>query len=111
VEDRDSWNQRQDKRDRVEVSIVDNVYNLGYSQYSPNTKINVLAAGLFGALIGILVIFFLEWLEMDVIRTGEDVERAIGVAVLGTIPPTSGDTPTPSGEKGRQLIPGLRGTH
>jgi capsular polysaccharide biosynthesis protein len=111
VEDRDAWNQRQDKRDRVEVSIVDNVYNLGYSQYSPKTKINVLAAGLFGALIGVLVIFFLEWLEMDVIRTGEDIERVIGVTVLGAIPPSAGDGPAPAGEKGRQLIPGLRGTH
>ncbi len=111
VEDRDAWNQRQDMRDRVEVSIVDNVYNLGYSQYSPKTRINVLAAGLFGALIGVLVIFFLEWLEMDVIRTGEDIERAIGVTVLGAIPPSAGDSPTPAGEKGRQLIPGLRGTH
>jgi capsular polysaccharide biosynthesis protein len=89
VEDRDAWNQQQDKRDRVEVSIVDNVYNLGYQQYSPKTSINVLAAGLFGALVGVLVIFFLEWLQTDVIRSAEDIERAIDVTVLGAIPPTT----------------------
>jgi capsular polysaccharide biosynthesis protein len=111
TEDREQWNQQQDKRDRIDVTMLDSVYNLGYTQYSPKTRINVLAAGLFGALIGVLVVFFLEWLEMDVIRTGEDIERAIGVVVLGAIPSAAGDTPTHSGEKRRQLIPGLGGTH
>ena len=104
VQNRDAWNQRQDKRDRVDVSIVDNVYNLGYQQYSPKTQINVLAGALFGALVGLLVIFFLEWLEMDIIRTSADIERAINVTVLGAIPPTSGDAPSQSDEKRRQLV-------
>jgi capsular polysaccharide biosynthesis protein len=91
VEDRDTWNQQQDKRDRIEVSILDNVWNLGYQQYSPNTKINTAAGGLFGLLVGLLVVFLLEWLEQDVIRSAADVERAIGVAVLGSIPPSLSD--------------------
>jgi len=111
IEDRDQWNQRQDKRDRIEVTMLDSVYNLGYQQHSPQTRINTLAGGLFGVLIGILVIFFLEWLEMDMIRSAEDVERAIEVTVLGTIPPVSDDRPLPNDEKRRQLIPGLRGTN
>jgi capsular polysaccharide biosynthesis protein len=109
--DRDQWNQRQDKRDRIEVTMLDSVYNLGYEQYSPKTQINTLAGALFGALVGVLVIFFLEWLEMDVIRTSEDVERAIDVAVLGAIPPLSGDAPSPATQKRRQLAPGWRGTN
>ena len=110
--DREQWNQQQDKRDRIEVKMLDSVYNLGYEQYSPKTRINTLAGGLFGVLVGLLVIFFLEWLEMDVIRTSEDVERAIDGVVLGTIPPVSGDKPVPTGEKKRrQLIPGWRGTN
>jgi len=111
AEDRDQWNQRQDKRDRIEVRMLDSVYNLGYQQYSPKTQINTLAGGLFGALVGVLIIFFLEWLEMDVIRSAKDVERAINVAVLGAIPPVSGDAPPLSGQKRRQLVPGLRGTN
>jgi len=111
IEDRDQWNQQQDKRDRIEVKMLDSVYNLGYQQYSPQTKINTLAGGLFGVLVGVMVVFFLEWLEMDTIRTASDVERAIGVAVLGAIPPVSGDTPLPAGEKRRQLVPGLHGTN
>jgi len=111
IEDRDRWNQQQDKRDRIEVRMLDSVYNLGYEQYSPQTKINTLAGGLFGLLVGAIVIFFLEWLELDTIRTPADVERAIGVAVLGAIPATSGDTSHPAGEKRRQLVPGLRGSN
>ena len=91
VEDRDAWNQNQDKRDQIDVTILDNVWNLGYRQYSPNTKINTAAAGLFGLLAGLLVIFFLEWLEQDVIRSAADVERTIGVTVLGSIPPGLAD--------------------
>ena len=111
AEDRDQWNQKQDKRDRIEVKMLDSVYNLGYEQYSPKTKINTLAGGLFGVLAGILVIFFLEWLEMDVIRSAQDVERAIDVTVLGAIPPVSGESHTPTGQKRRQFVPGLRGIH
>ncbi len=103
IEDRDRWNQQQDKRDRIEVRMLDSVYNLGYEQYSPQTKINTLAGGLFGALVGVVVIFFLEWLEMDTLRTASDVERAIDVTVLGAIPPVAGDIPLPTSEKRRQL--------
>jgi capsular polysaccharide biosynthesis protein len=111
VNDREEWNQRQRKEDRVEVAILDSVYFLGYQQYSPNTKINVLAAALFGALVGVLVIFFLEWLETGVIRTADDVERVAGVEVLGAIPPVSGGAVPPTQEKQRQLVPHLRETH
>lgn len=111
VEDRDQWNQLQDKRDRIEIRPLDNVYNLGFQQYSPKTRINVMAGALFGALIGVMVIFFLEWLEQDIIRSAPDVERAIGVAVLGTVPPLAGDASLPSDEKRRQLVPGLRGSN
>lgn len=108
VEDRDEWNQRQDQRDRVEVSILDNVYNLGFRQYKPNTRINTIAGGLFGALMGVVVILFLEWLEMDIVRAPEDVERLIGAAVLGAIPALAGDHAPRSAQSGRrQLIPGL----
>ncbi len=92
VEDRDAWNQRQDKRDRIEVSILDSVWNLGYQQYSPNTRVNTLAGGLVGLLVGLLVVFFLEWLEQDVIRTDEDIERAVQVTVLGVIPPVASES-------------------
>lgn len=87
TEERDTWNQKQDKRDRIDVTPLDSVYSLGYTQYSPNTKINTLAGGLFGLMVGVLVVFFLEWLAQDIIRNGEDVERILDVIVVGYIPP------------------------
>jgi capsular polysaccharide biosynthesis protein len=87
VEDRDGWNQQQDKRDQIDVSILDNVWNLGYRQYSPNTKINTAAGGVVGLLVGLIVVFLLEWLEQDVIRSANDLERTLEIVVLGNIPP------------------------
>lgn len=111
TENRDQWNQRQDKRDRIDVTMLDSVYDLGVEQYSPKTRINTLAGGIFGVLVGVLVIFFLEWLEMDTIRAVPELERAAGVTVLGLIPPISGEMPLPSDKKRRQLVPGLRGSN
>lgn len=108
IEDRDQWNQQQDKRDRIDVKMLDSVYNLGFEQYSPKTRVNTLAGGLFGVLVGLLVIFLLEWLEMDTIRKAEDVERAIDVVVLGAIPPLTGNASPPTKAQGRQLVPDLQ---
>ncbi len=95
TEERDAWNQKQDKRDRVDVNMLDSVYSLGYSLYKPKTPVNTLAGGLFGVMVGVLVIVFLEWLERDRIRNAEDVERMLGVMVLGYIPSHDNKTPPP----------------
>ena len=86
TEERDAWNQKQDKRDRVDVKMMDRVYSLGYTLYRPKTSINTLAGGIFGVMMGVLVIFFLEWLERDRIRNSNDVEEILNVMVLGNIP-------------------------
>jgi capsular polysaccharide biosynthesis protein len=74
----------QNKQDRVDVTIRD--YALPGALHKPKTKINVLAGGILGLILGGLVVFILEWLEADIIRTGDDVERYTSVAVLGMIP-------------------------
>lgn len=86
VEDRQGWNQEQDKRDRIAVRIRDNVYNRGYSLYSPKKKINTLAGAVFGGTLGGMVIFAIEWMTRDLIRTRQDVERELQTTVLGAIP-------------------------
>jgi capsular polysaccharide biosynthesis protein len=52
----------------------------------PNTKINTLAAAIFGGLLGIVAIFLLEWLSSGVMQRSEDVERYLDIPVVGTIP-------------------------
>ena len=88
-EEQDEWNQRQDKQDRVEVYIMWNEARV--SLFKPRTKINTLAGGIFGLMLGMAIAFFLEWLESDIVRTAEDVERHVGVAVLGSIPVITSD--------------------
>jgi len=39
-------------------------------------------------IVGLVVVFILEWHEADVIRSSEDVERHTGLPVLGLIPST-----------------------
>jgi capsular polysaccharide biosynthesis protein len=49
----------------------------------------MLAAGVvFGLVVAGVIIFFLEWLEAGIIRTPEDLERQLGLTVVGAIPST-----------------------
>ncbi|HMR65596.1 MAG TPA: hypothetical protein PKE64_16430, partial [Anaerolineae bacterium] len=57
---------------------------------------------------GLLVVFFLEWLALDIIRSAGDIERVIDVAVLGAIPSNADSGSSSLGEKRRQLIPRRR---
>jgi len=84
VREREAWNQDQDKSDRIEVSKVDDVRYVPLAR--PNKKINTLAGAIFGAIAGGIIVFFLEWLESDTLRTASDVEKATGSTVLGAIP-------------------------
>jgi len=86
VDDREEWNQRQDKSDRIDVAIVDDARDAPL--FRPNLMMNGVAGGILGALIGLLIVYLLEWLEADILRTPQVVERAIGVPVLGSIPTT-----------------------
>lgn len=52
----------------------------------PQTKINTAAGGVFGALLGILAIFAVEWFASGKLRRAEDVERFLDLPIIGTIP-------------------------
>jgi capsular polysaccharide biosynthesis protein len=73
-----------DQRDRILVSMYRNATSPEI--FSPKTSINTIAGTILGALIGLLIIFGLEYLESDVVRTTEDIERYLGVPALGLIP-------------------------
>jgi len=81
------WNAEQDKSDRIYVAKVDDIRDV--PQSSPNTKLNMLAGAVFGAIVGGIIIFFLEWLQSDILRTAADVEKAVGLTVVGAIPADS----------------------
>ena len=71
------------EEDRIEAELIDNPT---VALASPQTKINTAAGAVFGALLGIVVIFILEWVESGVLRRAEDVERYLEIPVIGRIP-------------------------
>ncbi len=87
-----------DQRDRVLVNIINAT---SPEIFSPKTSINTLAGAVLGALVGLVIIFALEWLESDIIRTAEDLERIIGVTVLGSIPTMAERASAPARTKPR----------
>jgi len=97
-----------DREDRVTIRVLEDA-KYGWVHW-PKTKTLALAGGVLGLLIGLLLAFGLEYLESDVLRSTEDVERHVGVAVLGAIPIIrGGDGATRSEEKRRRLArPGAR---
>lgn len=82
-EQRDQWNDKQNKSDRIDIEIRD--WARDASLYSPNTKINTAAGGVAGGLVGLVIVVVLEWLQSSTIRSLEDIDR-LGVPALGTIP-------------------------
>lgn len=71
------------REDRIEAQVLD-YPNPG--QTSPNTLVNVLAGTVLGVLVGGIVIFVLEYLESNILRTSDDLERWIETPILAAIP-------------------------
>jgi capsular polysaccharide biosynthesis protein len=71
------------EEDRIQAELIDDPV-VGLE--SPRTRINTAAGAVFGALLGIVVIFILEWIESGVVRRPEDVERYLEIPVIGNIP-------------------------
>jgi capsular polysaccharide biosynthesis protein len=84
VEWREEENADQRKEDRVKAYQIDAAT---WGLFSPKTKVNVMAGGILGLLLAGVIIFFLEWVESGVVRSANDVERNLGLSVLGAIPP------------------------
>lgn len=84
VDDRVAYYETQDKRDRIEVKLVDSVVDAPL--YRPNWKMNAVAGFALGALIGALIVLALEWMAADILANKEHVERVLGLPVLAAIP-------------------------
>jgi capsular polysaccharide biosynthesis protein len=84
VDWRNEQNALQRKEDQVNAYQIDPAT---WGIFTPKTKINTLAGAIFGLLLAGVIIFFLEWVESGVIRSTNDVERHLGLTILGTVPP------------------------
>lgn len=73
-----------------EVKKMDNVQILDEAELpkkpsSPRTVMNIAIAFVLGFMISVGIVFLLEYLD-DTVKTEEDIEKLIGMPVLGTIP-------------------------
>lgn len=83
VQWRDQDNLKQRKEDRVDADIVQNPTT---SKFRPQTTLNLVAGAILGLLLGVGLVFFLEAIESNILRSPDDVERALGTTVIGAIP-------------------------
>lgn len=85
VEDHSLRQKEIDRQDRVEIYIYEPASPSALD--SPKTRTTVLAGGVFGLLLGVVLAFGQEYLD-DSLKTTQDVERYVpGITVLATVPP------------------------
>jgi capsular polysaccharide biosynthesis protein len=83
-----AWRNQQNlkvlSQNRIEAQIIDDPrYELDF----PKTSINTAAGAVMGLLLGLVIVFILEYIESGIVRTPEDVDRMLTLPVLGSIPP------------------------
>ncbi|GAB6155695.1 Wzz/FepE/Etk N-terminal domain-containing protein [Desulfosporosinus burensis] len=66
------------------VSIVDTAMTPTHP-VKPNKQLNILIAFVVGLMASVGLVFLLEYLD-NTVKTSEDVERILGIPVLGVIP-------------------------
>lgn len=74
----------EDLMDSVKIEVVDQA-EIPDKPSSPKLMILIFTAFLAGLLLSICLIYLLEYMN-DTVRTVEDVEKNLGLTVLGTIP-------------------------
>jgi capsular polysaccharide biosynthesis protein len=83
---REDQNTNLREEDRINAELLDEPTS---RVASPQTVINTGAGAVLGALMGLIVVFVLEWIEAGIVRRAEDVERYLDIPVIGNIPQQS----------------------
>ena len=67
-----------------DVQVIDKAI-LPKNPIKPNKVMNVLIAFVLGTMIGLFIVFLLEYLD-NKIKTTQDIEKHLGLPVIGVIP-------------------------
>jgi capsular polysaccharide biosynthesis protein len=80
---RNQENEEVRREDRIDAEILDDPV---YAIERPKIAINTAAGGILGFMIGLGIVFVLEYLESGIIRSPDDVDRVLAIPVLSAIP-------------------------
>ena len=67
-----------------DIQVIDKAI-LPENPIKPNKVMNVLIAFVLGTMIGLFIVFLLEYLD-NKIKTTQDIEKHLGLSVIGVIP-------------------------
>ncbi len=77
----------------LEITRITKIENVAVVDYArlpvkpikPNKIMNIIIAGLLGGMLILLIVFLMEYLD-NTLKTEKDIERYLGISVIGTIP-------------------------
>ena len=67
-----------------DIQVIDKAI-LPQSPIKPNKMMNITIAAALGAMIGLFVVFLIEYLD-NKLKTPQDIEKHLGLSVLGVVP-------------------------
>ena len=67
-----------------DIQVIDKA-TLPNNPIKPNKVMNILIAFVLGAMIGLFIVFLLEYLD-NKMKTPQDIEKYLGLSVIGVIP-------------------------
>ena len=67
-----------------DIQVIDKAI-LPQSPIKPNKMMNMAIAAVLGAMIGLFVVFLIEYLD-NKLKTPQDIEKYLGLSVLGVVP-------------------------
>lgn len=73
------------------ISVLDPAL-VPFKKYKPNTRLNISLGLVLGLFLGTVVAFLLEFLD-DRVKTTDELERLLGLPLLGMTPSVKGDDP------------------
>ena len=83
IDHQNDLNQSSRQEDRIQARIQDNPRVF---QLQPKPSLYTAIGAIAGLFLGVVIIFVLEYLESNIIRRREDVEKTLNMKVLATVP-------------------------
>ncbi len=67
-----------------DIRVIDNA-TLPKKPIKPNKVMNIVVAAVLGMMIGLFIVFLLEYLD-NKLKTPQDIEKNLGIPMLGVVP-------------------------